>query len=92
MQKICNKSVCNKLLSEILKRSQNIKSISYRSKFPNLKFYPQQRKGGLKNMHFSLADDVAKLGVTVSYTPNGVTRKDFNKVLAAFPAPGKIIK
>ena len=43
-------------------------------------------------MHFSLSDDVAKLGVTVSYTPNGVTRKDFNKVLAAFPAPGKIIK
>ena len=36
--------------------------------------------------------DVAKLDVTVSYTPNGVTRKDFNKVLAAFPAPGKIIK
>ena len=43
-------------------------------------------------MIFLLADDVAKLGVTVSYTPNGVTRKDFNKVLAAFPAPGKIIE
>ena len=38
------------------------------------------------------ADDVAKLGVTVSYTPNGVTRRAFDRVLAAFPAPGKIIK
>ena len=61
-------------------------------KDPSLKFYLQQGKGGFKNMIFLLADDVAKLGVTVSYTPNGVTRKDFNKVLAAFPAPGKIIK
>ena len=66
--------------------------IIYCLKDPSLKFYLQQGKGGFKNMHFSLSDDVAKLGVTVSYTPNGVTRKDFNKVLAAFPAPGKIIK
>ena len=35
--------------------------------------------------------DVADIGVTVSYTPNGVTRKAFDKVLAAFPAPRKII-
>ena len=68
------------------------KCFFYCLKDPSLKFYLQQRMGGFKNIHFSLTDDVAKLGVTVSYTPNGVTRKDFNKVLAAFPAPGKIIK
>ena len=38
-----------------------------------------------------LTGDVADIGVTVSYTPNGVTRKAFDKVLAAFPAPRKII-
>ena len=37
--------------------------------------------------------DVSKIGVTVSYTPHGVTQEDFKKVLAAFPSPaGQIIK
>ena len=34
---------------------------------------------------------MAGVGVTVSYTPNGVTRRAFDKVLAAYPAPGKVI-
>ena len=36
--------------------------------------------------------DVAKIGVTVAYTPSGVTKEAFDQVLEAFPAPGKIIK
>ena len=34
---------------------------------------------------------VAKLGVTVVYTPDGVTRKAFDEGVNAFPAPGEII-
>ena len=36
--------------------------------------------------------DVADIGVTVAYTPNGVTKEVFDAVLAAFPSSGKIIK
>lgn len=35
--------------------------------------------------------DVAKVGVTSVYTPEGVTRKAFEEGLAKFPAPGQII-
>ena len=34
---------------------------------------------------------VAKLGVTVVYTPDGVTRKAFDEGLRCFPAPGQIL-
>ena len=34
---------------------------------------------------------VSKIGVTVVYTPDGVTRKAFDEALQAFPAPGVII-
>ena len=37
--------------------------------------------------------DVAQLGVTVAYTPSGVTREAFNKVLEVFPAQnGQMVK
>ena len=36
--------------------------------------------------------DVSKIGVTVSYTPHGVTREAFDRVLKAFPASGQVIK
>lgn len=35
--------------------------------------------------------DVAELGVTVAYTPNGVTRQIFQEALGKFPSPGKIL-
>ena len=35
---------------------------------------------------------VANIGVTCSYVTNGVTRKAFDRVLAQFPSPGKIVK
>jgi magnesium-dependent phosphatase 1 len=34
---------------------------------------------------------VAKIGVTVVYTPKGVTRQLFEEALSRFPAPGQII-
>ena len=34
---------------------------------------------------------VSKLGVTVVYTPDGVTRQAFNEAIKRFPAPGEII-
>ena len=34
---------------------------------------------------------VSKLGVTVVYTPDGVTRQSFEEGLEKFPAPGQII-
>lgn len=34
---------------------------------------------------------VSKLGATVVYTPNGVTRKSFEEGLKKFPSPGEII-
>lgn len=37
-------------------------------------------------------NDVASLGVTVAYTPNGVTTAAWEKALAAFPSPGEIIE
>ena len=43
------------------------------------------------SLHFQLLQ-VSKIGVTVSYVPHGVTRKAFDKVLEAFPAPGQIIR
>ena len=37
--------------------------------------------------------DVSELGVTVAYTPSGVTREAFDKVLEIFPAQkGHIVK
>jgi len=36
--------------------------------------------------------DVSQIGVTVSYVPNGVTRRAFDKVIEAFPSPGQIIR
>lgn len=37
--------------------------------------------------------DVAQIGVTVAYTPSGVTREAFDKALEVFPAQkGQIVK
>jgi len=85
--KIKLRSVFDEDLIEIYygNKQNHLKAIATKSKIDlsDMIFFDNQ----IDNCH-----DVAKLGVTVSYTPNGVTRKDFNKVLAAFPAPGKIIK
>ena len=35
---------------------------------------------------------VSQIGVTVSYVPNGVTRKAFDKVIDSYPRPGEIIR
>ena len=35
--------------------------------------------------------DVAELGVTVAWVPDGVTAKSWERTLAAYPAPGEII-
>ena len=35
--------------------------------------------------------DVSSIGVTVAYVPDGVTRMAWERVLAAFPAPGETI-
>ena len=35
---------------------------------------------------------VAAIGVTVAYTPEGVKADVWERALAAFPAPGKIIR
>ena len=34
---------------------------------------------------------VSKLGVTVIYTPDGVTAKDWENALRVWPQPGKIV-
>ena len=34
---------------------------------------------------------VAGIGVTVLYTPDGVTRKGFEEAMEKFPAPGEIL-
>lgn len=63
----------------------------------HLKAIASKSKIDLKDMIFfdnqmDNCRDVANIGVTVSYTPNGVTRQAFDKVLAAYPAPGQIIR
>ena len=35
--------------------------------------------------------DVSSIGVTVAYTPDGVTREAWDLALARFPAPGEIV-
>ena len=35
--------------------------------------------------------DVSSIGVTVAYTPDGVTREAWDKALAGYPAPGEVI-
>ena len=71
--------------------------VYFGNKQNHLKTIAKKSKISLQDMIFfdnqmDNCRDVAAIGVTVSYTPNGVTRKDFEKVLNAFPAPGKIIK
>lgn len=34
---------------------------------------------------------VARIGVTVLYTPEGVKRADFEDAIAKFPAPGQVL-
>ena len=41
--------------------------------------------------HIGNCQTVAKIGVTVVYTPKGVTRALFDEALSKYPAPGQII-
>ena len=41
--------------------------------------------------HIGNCQTVAKIGVTVVYTPKGVTKALFDEALSKYPAPGQII-
>ena len=67
-----------------------------RNKAKHLQAIAKQTGHALNEMIFfdnqyGNCQDVAKAGVTVVYTPEGVTRKAFDEGLAKFPAPGEII-
>jgi len=67
-----------------------------RCKSTHLRNISKQTGVDLKEMIFfdnqyGNCQDVAKVGVTSVYTPDGVTRKAFDEGLAKFPSPGQII-
>ena len=67
-----------------------------RNKAKHLQNISKQTGVDLKDMIFfdnqyGNCQDVAGVGVTVVYTPEGVTRKAFDEGLAQFPSPGQII-
>ena len=75
---------------------ENNIEIYKRSKGNHLRAIAQQTGVDLKDMIFfdnqyGNCQDVAKVGVTSVYTPQGVTRKAFDDGLASFPSPGQII-
>ena len=78
--------------------SQDLIEIYYGTKTNHLRTIASKTGIALEEMIFfdNQSDncrDVADIGVTVAYTPDGVTRKVFDAVLAAFPSSsGKIIK
>ncbi len=76
---------------------QNLIDVYFGTKQHHLKEI--SKKSGIKLNEMIFFDnqmdncrDVAAIDVTVAYTPCGVTRAIFEKVLEAYPASGKIIK
>lgn len=74
----------------------NLTEIYKGSKSTHLKSISSKSKIGLEDMMFfdnewGNCQTVAKIGVTVVYTPKGVTRQLFDEALSKFPAPGQII-
>jgi len=74
----------------------NLTEIYKGSKSGHLKEISQKSKIDLNEMMFfdnewGNCQTVAKIGVTVVYTPKGVTRALFDEAIEKFPAPGEII-
>ena len=67
-------------------KDRHLRSIQQKCKngvtFKDMMFFDNQ---------YDNCNTVAKLGVTVVYTPDGVTRQAFSEALERFPAPGEII-
>ena len=74
----------------------NLIEIYYGNKQHHLKAIGSKANIDVKDMIFfdnqmDNCRDVSKIGSTVCYTPDGVTRKAFDTVVTAFPASGQII-
>ena len=80
------KDIFDPNLTEIYKgqKSRHLKSISEKSGCPlgEMVFFDNE---------WGNCQTVARIGVTVVYTPKGVTRQLFQEVLDQFPSPGQII-
>ena len=74
----------------------NIREIYKASKTTHLKAIAKKTGESLKDMIFfdneyGNCKTVASIGVTVMYTPDGVTRENFEEALAKFPASGQVL-
>ena len=80
------KDIFDPNLTEIYKgsKSGHLREIAKKSKIPleEMMFFDNE---------WGNCQTVAKIGVTVVYTPRGVTRQLFEEALNSFPAPGQII-